>query len=441
LMDPTCVVVRDGWLQALHEARQQSDAPVLGRHKKVMRQEQPVINGWSRFAWYDSCALRRLNLETYFEKRIDNPWWKYRNEIDPRTLNLAFTGPHFSAFDTMFEHLLYALCCMDATGAADPLEWQSCAAGTDCPLIVSGNPYELDGTKITEKTVMVYTVVTRSIGYMMMRQHLRNAGIKKAVRAGQTPPTVKNYPLSGPRYNLIGDNSRLLDIDMLKDMFVGERCFIIGNGPSLKKTDMRPLKNEYTFGLNRIYLNYENMEFEPTFLCVANRNVAEQFHIDLDQLNSVKFIDYPLRPFISNRWNTFFLESYGFHDFNTDLGDLRWCQGVTVTYCAMQVAFYLGFDEVILIGVDHSFSKAGRPHQLVTEQERDDNHFHPDYFGKGVKWQYPDLKRSEVSYQVAKDTYEKHGRRIYDATVGGKLTVFPKVAYDTLFERSTAAVR
>ncbi len=34
----------------------------------------------------------------------------------------------------------------------------------------------------------------------------------------------------------------------------GQRCFIIGNGPSLQRTDLTKLKDEFTFGMNRIYL-------------------------------------------------------------------------------------------------------------------------------------------------------------------------------------------
>ena len=42
----------------------------------------------------------------------------------------------------------------------------------------------------------------------------------------------------------------------LKDKYQGQRAFIIGNGPSLKITDLSKLKEEFTFGLNRIYLMF-----------------------------------------------------------------------------------------------------------------------------------------------------------------------------------------
>ena len=48
----------------------------------------------------------------------------------------------------------------------------------------------------------------------------------------------------------------------LRDRHRGERCFILGNGPSLKRTDLSKLRNETTFGLNRIYLAFPEMGFE-----------------------------------------------------------------------------------------------------------------------------------------------------------------------------------
>jgi len=98
----------------------------------------------------------------------------------------------------------------------------------------------------------------------------------------------------------------------------------------------------------------------------------------------------------------------------------------------MQVAFYLGFHTVVLIGVDHNFPDSGDPNRLVTASGSDQNHFHPDYFGKGIKWHYPDLERSEKSYSVARKVYERNGRMILDATIGGKLTIFKRVDYNSI---------
>jgi hypothetical protein len=93
----------------------------------------------------------------------------------------------------------------------------------------------------------------------------------------------------------------------------------------------------------------------------------------------------------------------------------------------------MGFQEAILVGVDHNFVTRGPANQAIISQGDDPNHFSPNYFGKGFKWQLPDLEGSERAYRLAKVTYEAAGRRVWDATVGGKLTVFSKTGYDSLF--------
>jgi hypothetical protein len=93
----------------------------------------------------------------------------------------------------------------------------------------------------------------------------------------------------------------------------------------------------------------------------------------------------------------------------------------------------MGFTEAILIGVDHNFATKGPANATVTSQGDDPNHFVPNYFGKGFRWQLPDLEGSERAYRMAKAAYEADGRKIVDATVGGKLTIFPKVEYNLQF--------
>jgi hypothetical protein len=56
----------------------------------------------------------------------------------------------------------------------------------------------------------------------------------------------------------------------LKDIHKGKRAFVIANGPSLKQTDMRKLENEFTFGMNRIYLMFPELGFSTTYLTVVN---------------------------------------------------------------------------------------------------------------------------------------------------------------------------
>ena len=212
------------------------------------------------------------------------------------------------------------------------------------------------------------------------------------------------------------------------NLHAGERAFVIGNGPSLNRMDLSPLKREMTFGLNRLYLAFEKLGFHTTYFVSVNRLVLEQFGSDISQLPMPKFVSWDHRDLMAPRPDTLYIRSRGRPSFSTDVRRGAW-EGATVTYTALQLAYFMGFHQVILIGVDHSFATSGAPHQEVVSETDDPNHFQPDYFGKGVRWQLPNLEVSRLAYGLARREFERAGRSILDATVGGKLNVFPKVSY------------
>jgi hypothetical protein len=103
----------------------------------------------------------------------------------------------------------------------------------------------------------------------------------------------------------------------------------------------------------------------------------------------------------------------------------RWIyEGHTVTYVSLQIAYYMGFRTVLLVGVDHKYDYEGMPNQEKRAEGKDVNHFHPDYFADGTRWHNPDLFRSRLSYQMAKTVYEIDGRRIVNLTPESELQVF-----------------
>src|SRR5574339_576280 len=87
----------------------------------------------------------------------------------------------------------------------------------------------------------------------------------------------------------------------LKDIHKGKRAFVIANGPSLKQTDLSKLKNEFTFGMNRIYLMFPGLGFSTTYLTVVNDLVIEQTASDLAALPIPKFIAWRSRRHFPNQ--------------------------------------------------------------------------------------------------------------------------------------------
>lgn len=212
-----------------------------------------------------------------------------------------------------------------------------------------------------------------------------------------------------------------------------KRAFIIGNGPSLQRTDLSLLQDEITFGMNRFYLAFPELGFTSTYYVSVNSLVIEQCANDIRTLEIPKFLSWRSHPLIKPGDDMMFLHTtYSGPKFATDVRGRLW-EGATVTYVALQLAYYMGFAEVILIGVDHNFTAQGKPNLTVISKGDDPDHFDAKYFGKGFRWQLPDLETSERAYRMAHKAYQRVGKTVLDATASGKLDIFPKVEFNTLF--------
>jgi hypothetical protein len=230
----------------------------------------------------------------------------------------------------------------------------------------------------------------------------------------------------------------------LKDKHKGHRCFIIGNGPSLNKLDLTLLRNEYTFGVNAIYLNYEKMKFAPTYYVVEDYLVAEDRNEEISAYDKpeIKFwgtyLDYALKSdqrTIKLNVCLKYLEPF-VPFFSKNILRIVGVGG-SVTFICLQLAYYMGFDEVYMIGFDHNYTIPKhadlRQTTTITSQADDVNHFSKDYFGKGYRWHDPRVDNMEKGFTEARRNFEQSGRKIYNATLGGHLEVFERVDYEKLF--------
>jgi hypothetical protein len=211
----------------------------------------------------------------------------------------------------------------------------------------------------------------------------------------------------------------------------GERCFILGNGPSLAKMDLTLLQSEVTFGLNRIYLLARTMPLHLTYYVCMNELVLRQSASEIMSLDMTRFLNWKSRTLFRADFDTIFVHESFRPRFETDLTRPVW-GGATVAFVALQIAFYMGFSQVVLIGVDHRYVTQGIPHKVVVSDGQEENHFDIDYFPKGFRWQLPDLATSEFAYRLVREAFEADGRQVLDATVNGRLAVFPKRRFETV---------
>jgi hypothetical protein len=257
-------------------------------------------------------------------------------------------------------------------------------------------------------------------------------------------PTVNSVDNNGSG----GDYTGLITPDIeklraLKDKHKGERCIIIGNGPSLNQTDFSLLTDQSTFGVNGIFYADDRLPQPLTYYVVEDTKVFEE--------NTEAILEYGrgcgeiilptlYKKSVANPEEvTFFRMNGGFYRkqdpnfcrprFSTNAEEVLFC-GQSVTFINLQLAYWMGFSEVALIGMDFSYTlppgTVVKGH-LYESQEDDPNHFDPRYFGAGKTWKNPYLNRVGANYEIAKVMFEADGRKVYNCTVGGKLEVFDRL--------------
>ncbi len=241
---------------------------------------------------------------------------------------------------------------------------------------------------------------------------------------GWTKPA--RYTLDTMLFNM---GTRATHLETLKDKFKGQPLLVAGNGPSLNNTPLEDFAHIPSIGMNKIDLIFPRVKWRPDLIVCINNMVVKQHaqtfaKSDIPVLLSYKSRWYAPRSPSINYFNMSLEEDFS-TNFATHVGS-----AATVTYPALQLAYYLGADPVIIIGVDHNFDKTGGDHSYEKREGADVNHFDPNYFKAGTYWGLPNLEASERVYLRARHAFEADGRRIVDATVGGKLQVFDKVSIE-----------
>lgn len=220
------------------------------------------------------------------------------------------------------------------------------------------------------------------------------------------------------------------------EKFHNEDCLIVGNGPSLNKTELEKI-NMPSIGMNKINILFDRTEWRPDAIVCVNGLVIQQ---NADFFNSTNIpLVLPIKAWylgIKKRPNVIFIKISNSHKFKTSFTEPLGI-GSTVTYTCFQIAAILNVKSVNIVGVDHSFKlekeSTNKEHNIEVLKGDDVNHFDPNYF-KGKLWGLPDLEGSEYAYILAKKYFSNHNIRTIDYTVGGKLDVFEKGSINELYK-------
>jgi hypothetical protein len=268
-------------------------------------------------------------------------------------------------------------------------------------------------------------------------------------------------------------------LDAFHNRHRGQRCFVVGNGPSLGQLDMSRLKDEITLGSNRCFLGYEEWGYPFTYWGVYDKYQIETYHRVYESgvpEDTVKFFPVEYAPVmdvangcpVNINWPGKVDRSFSANPDGVYVG-------FTVTYMLLQIAACMGCDPIVLIGADHRYElsrrgysrafrrlrrqitrrfRGGRVYDAALAAQRawrknakvhapslwstDDaanlTHFTSTYTDGGRnKFLPPEPEEAERDFDAAQAWAECNGVQILNATPGSALESFPHVDFDELF--------
>lgn len=223
-------------------------------------------------------------------------------------------------------------------------------------------------------------------------------------------------------------------IAAMKDKYKGERCFIVATGPSLTMSDLEVLRenHEFCISMNSIFKCFANTKWRPNQYVVVDADAISWWggkELEVEQkfvADSQMYFDYET---LGEDWyvfhSVFGRESLSGDVFSDDFSVKAYHSG-TITNICIQLAVYLGFSKIYLLGVDFSHENGKAYHFHDTLQEREAAYGQEEMVE--IVYRY-----SLKEYQTSRRYADNHGIKIYNATRGGKLEVFERVDFDSIF--------
>lgn len=171
--------------------------------------------------------------------------------------------------------------------------------------------------------------------------------------------------LKKEQYCLIKENKKFENIHK------GKRCFILGNGPSLRDVDFSLLKNEYVFTVNQLARRDDYCELEANYHLWSDFNFFDESNVTEELISCMKrvntgknkvqcFFPADVKKFLDAHGisdeincNYFKLRTTFYEGFNEKIDFTKFTPCLsTVVHYAILLAVYMGFSEIYLLGVD-----------------------------------------------------------------------------------------
>lgn len=228
-----------------------------------------------------------------------------------------------------------------------------------------------------------------------------------------------------------------------KNIHKGERVFITCPGPSMSIKDLELLKDEYTIGVNSIIKAYEHTDWRPTYYALVDifafeKTMRENAVPGNTYCKREGFFHYRFNLKTKNGRESYLLVDYSNHrpdwmekkkiKYSDDISVCVY-DGFTVTNMAIQLAIYMGFKQIYLIGADADYTKP-KIHFIEMPDDKEK---------VAAGWLPNATDLSMDGYRAIKKFAYKRGCEIYNVTRGGKLEVFYRENVDRVLRNKPKA--
>lgn len=225
------------------------------------------------------------------------------------------------------------------------------------------------------------------------------------------------------------------ELAQFRNIHKGKRCFIIATGPSLKIEDLDTLKlhGEICMSVNGIFKAFGMTKWRPDYYFLTDIFGFIQWKEDILQMEvKEKFISDTAWCFEDNeevsenvhRFHLYIdIPEKGLPKFTEDFSEYAYSSSSVIYAGALQMAAYMGFDEIYMLGADCTVDNSQKKQHFVENYDDD----------KASKAYGLDLVQLFKAYEAAKQYCEQHGIKLCNATRGGALEILERVDFDSLF--------
>ncbi len=237
----------------------------------------------------------------------------------------------------------------------------------------------------------------------------------------------------------------------LQGKYSGEKCFIIGNGPSIKRQDLLKISGEHVFTVSSGYLheNYNKLSKRhhciPSFTYtdlqggmnngrdeiwvreILTKTEGSELYFNITEwdliVNKLKIPEDRINWVMTN---------------NSCIGNsINMTKGIypvqSVPQMAMQIALYMGFKEIYIIGVEHDFLSNKKyeyfydaKKSLIKDPAVDDERKLTQTMLSRI---YAAKTLFETYIKIDAEA-KKINAKIINCSIGGDLDVFDRIDYD-----------